>query len=172
MKTIKLLLSFSLLLMSVSVFAVDSIDFIPTKLTFKKGLDDDVSMSYSQHVYITIKNVGNKAYTKARGFNLMVQVGAIRKSALIYGPATSGGLLGGDINPGQEGLAIIRLPLNTLKHCQKYNVLIDVLRTVQMGPMTVFANDAVNLQGTDKDSIIRCLNIGPIHPVGPIIINR
>ncbi|MBF0297687.1 MAG: hypothetical protein HQK51_03145 [Oligoflexia bacterium] len=168
----KSLLTISLLMISLSLFAIDSIDFIPTKLTFKKGLDDDVSMSYSQHVYITIKNIGNQAYTKTRGYNLMVQIGNTKKSALIYGPASSGGLMGGTIQPGQEGLAIVKLPLETLKHCQKYTVGIDLLRTVQLGAISVFTNDFTTLQGKDTASTILCARITPLHPaVAPVIID-
>ncbi len=114
------------------------IDMNPQGLKFRKGLDDDVSMRYSQHIYLSFRNDGNiqmRNYTPVK-----VRLGSTNTQGYIYGPAARGGSLGGPVYPGEVANVFIRLPLGTLKHCQRVRATIDSNRTHQIGP-SVFGND-------------------------------
>lgn len=133
-----------------SAFGDPRIDLVPLGLSFAKGLDDDVSMAYSQHVSIRVQNNGNAPWGSSSS-SMRVAIAGRIVTASIYGPHPDGyWVLGGRINPGQFGSVSLRLPLRTLVHCQSTPLTIDLGHTQQFGP-AVFSNDsktliAVNLQ--------------------------
>lgn len=134
-----------------------SIDFLPTSLKFRVGLDDDVSMSRSQHVYIYIKNIGRSNYTHHRGYRIRVKLNSNYYWGYIYGPDHRGGSLGGTIRRGETGKIFVRLPLRTLRHCGLVKTRIDTLRRIQVGGRRVFLNDSKKMMSIDMTSRIRCL---------------
>lgn len=139
--------------LSTAALAEPTIDLVPQSLTFAKRLDDDVSMSYSQHVSIKLKNQGNVTWHN-RNYRMSVSLDGRTYQALIYG--NPNGLLGGAIAPGQLGSAFFRLPLGTLRHCQSVGVRIDLARNQQVGYDSVFANDAKRFAAIDLQAITVC----------------
>ena len=156
MRTFKRLFTIGLLCLSTLSFA--KVDIIPQSLKFREGLDDDVSMSYSQHTFVYVKNVGTQAFQTMKRIGVSLN-GEIHKGYL-YGPDNNGGMLGGPVAVGQVGKVFLRLPLDTLKHCQAVNVRIDTARQVQSG-YGVYNNDYKKLTALDLNSNLFCLKLPP-----------
>ncbi|MBT7669426.1 MAG: hypothetical protein HN623_07590, partial [Bdellovibrionales bacterium] len=132
-----------------------TIDLKPIGLSYRKGLDDDISMHYSQHLYIKVKNVGTEDYTHVRGYSINLKINGQYKTGYIYGPDHLGGALGGRIRPGAIGKIFFRLPLNSIARCASTRVHIDTNRRVQKGA-GVYSNDRVTLLARDRESNMRC----------------
>lgn len=148
----------------ISSLVVAKIDLTPVAVKFQKGLDDDVSMSYSQHVLIYVKNVGNQVVkTRVR---VKLSINGVNYRGYLYAPDNSGGALGGAIAVGQSGKIFLRLPLGRLKHCQALNIKIDTDRRLQHG-FNVFNNDYKNLSARDRFQNRFCFKI-PIKVKPPI----
>jgi hypothetical protein len=135
--------------------AESRVDLVPVSLSYAKGLDDDVSLSYSQHVALVIKNLGNVAWHNP-ALTMRVLIDGAAYSASIYGPVSTYWQLGAPIAPGQQGLVQFSLPLGTLKHCQRRSIRIDALQTNQAGS-GVFANDTLAMFTVDRSSIRACV---------------
>lgn len=134
------------------------VDFVPTSLKFQKSLVDDVSGSYAQLVSLRIKNNGNTP-SRYPGSIMRVLLNGAVFNANVYGSNGSGGFnLNAPIAPGQEGVAMFYLQLNTLRHCSRVNIQIDADRTYQYGG-NVFTNDTKLLTAIDPTSIRFC---GPV----------
>ncbi|MGA1839651.1 MAG: hypothetical protein ACMUIU_03415 [bacterium] len=122
-------------------------DIKPVAIGAEVGLDDDAIMSYSQHVYIYVKNIGNYKYENTDF--IKVRVGDTESNCSVYGLRegnTSCYTLHTPIYPGKTGLIFLRLPLDTLRTCQYVNVRIDVDRNTQFGFLVdVFRNDWARL---------------------------
>ncbi|MBL6991013.1 MAG: hypothetical protein ISR65_14605 [Bacteriovoracaceae bacterium] len=157
MKGIRSLVYLFVCLAVSGVSIAGTIDLKPIGLSFKKGLDDDISMHYSQHVYIKIKNVGTEDYTAARGYRIKFKMNGSTRTGYIYGPDHDGGSLGGRIEPGEVGKIFFRLPLNTLARCAQTKIHIDSNRRVQRGGWRVFRNDKKVFLAHDRDSRFRCM---------------
>jgi len=149
---------FLICLLTLTAVAHAKIDLVPVSLKFREGLDDDVSMSYSQHTYVYVKNVGNRMIKTMKPIKVSLN-GALYQGYL-YGPDSSGGMLSGPVGVDQIGKIFLRLPLDTLSHCQKVHTRIDATRRVQVGS-NVFTNDYKRLIAHDLDSNLFCLQLPP-----------
>ena len=159
-------------LISQGVVMAGTIDLKPIGLSYKKGLDDDISMHYSQHLYIKVKNIGTEDYTHMRGHSINLKINGQYKTGYIYGPDYTGGALGGRIQPGDSGKIFFRLPLNSIARCASTSIQIDTNRRVQKG-RGVFRNDRVHLLARDRESFIRCFRRIPTprRPIGHLILD-
>jgi hypothetical protein len=150
------LLSLGLIGFSVAAHAANKVDFTAQSLRFGVGLDDDVSGAQSQHVTLTIKNVGNTP-SRYPGSIMRVLLNGAVINANVYGPNGVGGYnLNAPIPAGQTGLALFSLPLGTLRHCQAVAIDVDADRTYQYGG-DVFGNDHATLKAIDAAAIRICL---------------
>ncbi len=142
----KMLLVTLLLTLMTAAFADPRLDIAPTNLKFKKGLDDDITNTYSQHIYIYVKNTGNLNFGPLAP--IRVSLNDIAYTGYLYGSDESGGGRGGPLAPGVTGKIFLRLPLNTLANCQSVKVKVDLDRRFQFGA-SVFANDEKTMYATD-----------------------
>ena len=151
--------------MSISASAAvpKMVDFVASSLQFQKGLDDDVSGSMSQHFTLRIKNIGNTP-SRYPGSIMRILLNGAVINGNVYGSNGSGGYnLNAPIAPGQEGLVLFSLPLNTIRGCAKVTVQIDADRTYQYGG-DVFANDTKLMVAVDRNSIRACVP-DVVHPL-------
>lgn len=146
--------------------ALGYVDLVPTGVRFAKVLDDDVSMHYSQHVSISVRNDGNEAVRNAT--STRTRVGGGPYSGHLYGPDSAGGPLGGPVRPGEIAKYIVRLPLGTLRHCQTVRVHIDIDRRHQSGAASVYSNDRATFTALEAGNWRPC-HLAPTLPVPPIV---
>ena len=150
----KLLILIAFLFSSIAASAV----FQPTTVKFKKSLDDDVSMTYSQRVFVYVKNTSG-VEQRVEGPIAVVLNGKL-KSGLLYGPDNIGGLLYGPVPVRKIGKIIVRLPVGTLKHCQR----VKFQSWVTSGEKTMTAYE----MGNNRP----CLRIPPIRRLPRPLIRR
>lgn len=156
--------AFSLFAVTDLAAAQPIVDFVSQSLKFQRGLDDDVSGSMSQHVTLTIKNVGNTP-SRYPGSILRILLNGAVINANVYGSNGHGGYnLNAAIAAGQTGIVLFYLPLNTLAHCQRVVLQIDADRTYQYGG-NVFVNDTSTLTAVDPTSIRFCVPPVVRHPI-------
>ena len=139
----KKILGLLILALSTQAFAATRIDLTATALKFGVGVDDDVNNVSSQHIFIYFRNDGNVTYQNRTP--MMVTVKGIRTSGYVYGSDERGGGLWDRVLPGEMAKIFVRLPLNTLSHCENVPVVIDVGHTHQVG-IGVFDNDAKTMK--------------------------
>lgn len=168
-----LLVTLLLTLLNVAAFADPRTDITPVDLKFRKGLDDDITNTYSQHIYIYVKNTGTTTF---RTYDpIRVSLNGIAYSGYLFASDEAGGSRGGPLAPGVTGKIFLRLPLNTLANCQSVNVKIDLERRFQYGP-SVFSNDQKTMYATDFGVRRICGIIfnphPPVHPFPLPIINH
>lgn len=148
---------FSLFLSSFAHSAI-RIDMVPASVLIKKTLRDDVSNTYSQSVFIYVKNIGNRPLKVTRPID--VKINNVSFRGYLYGPDNQGGSVYGPVNPGQTGKIVVYRPVGTYRHCQRLSIHIDTSRRAQATTdgSNVFGNDSKTMLAKKYGSRRLCLN--------------
>lgn len=152
MKNLLILIAF--LFSSIATSAV----FLPTTVKFKKSLDDDVSMTYSQRVFVYVKNRSGVEQFVEGPIGVVLNGKLLR--GLLYGPDNMGGSIYGPVPVNKVGKIIVSLPVDTLKHCQR----VKFQSWLTNGDKSMVAYE----MGNSKP----CLRIPPIRPLPRPFIRR
>jgi len=149
-------------MLGASLVASAASDLIPTAVRFKERVVDDVTGARAIVIHAKVKNIGSNP---VKGLSAGLVVGSHWKKASVYGPKSGGGYyLGRAIEPGETGLLSMRVPVDSLNHCQKVKVIIDTARTLQKGGAYIFRNDSGFFKAREYGNYQVCLIDAPFKP--------